>query len=75
MIKRKFGEALLSKSPEGQVNEVLAKVVCHNIVGRDQRHPRTGAGHAAVQPDRWLGAGGIASLSDSYSGGSPVAVQ
>jgi hypothetical protein len=31
MIKRKFGEALKSKSYEGQVNEVLCKVVCHNI--------------------------------------------
>jgi hypothetical protein len=31
MIKRKFGEALFSKSFEGQVNEVLCKVICHNI--------------------------------------------
>ncbi len=32
MIKRKFGESLKSKSFEGQVNEVLCKVICHNIV-------------------------------------------
>jgi hypothetical protein len=31
MIKRKFGEALKSKSYEGQVNEVLCKVICHNL--------------------------------------------
>ena len=31
MIKRKFGEALKSKSYEGQVNEVLCKVIAHNI--------------------------------------------
>lgn len=31
MIKRKFGESLLSKSFDGQVNEVLCKVVCHNL--------------------------------------------
>lgn len=32
IIKRKFGEAPLSKSYEGQVNEVLYKVVCQNLV-------------------------------------------
>jgi transposase len=31
MIKRKFGGALRSKSFEGQVNEILAKVICHNL--------------------------------------------
>jgi hypothetical protein len=31
MIKRKFGESLKSKSYEGQVNEVLCKVICHNL--------------------------------------------
>lgn len=31
MIKRKFGEALRSKSYEGQVNEVLCKVIGHSI--------------------------------------------
>jgi hypothetical protein len=31
MIKRKFGEALKCKSYEGQVNEVLCKVICHNL--------------------------------------------
>ncbi|MGH9280664.1 MAG: transposase [Acidimicrobiales bacterium] len=31
MIKAKFGDALLSKSDNGQVNEVLAKVLAHNI--------------------------------------------
>ncbi len=31
MIKGKFGSALRSKSDTGQVNEVLCKVLCHNI--------------------------------------------
>jgi transposase len=32
MIKGKFGDAVLSKSPVGMANEVLAKVLCHNFV-------------------------------------------
>ncbi|MGH9893219.1 MAG: hypothetical protein ACREA0_14760 [bacterium] len=32
MIKGKFGDAVMSKSPEGQANEVLCKVLAHNIV-------------------------------------------
>lgn len=31
MIKAKFGDTLLTKTPEGQDNEVLAKVVAHNL--------------------------------------------
>ena len=31
MIKSKSGGAVKSKSPDAQVNEVLAKVLCHNI--------------------------------------------
>ncbi len=31
MIKSKFGGSVESKSPEGQVNEVLCKVLAHNI--------------------------------------------
>jgi len=31
MIKRKFGDALRSKTETAQVNETLAKIVCHNI--------------------------------------------
>ena len=31
MIKTKFGGSVKSKSPAAQVNEVLAKVLCHNI--------------------------------------------
>jgi transposase len=31
MIKRKFGPSLRSKSPVGQINEVLCKVICHNL--------------------------------------------
>ena len=30
-IKAKFGNAVRSKSPVGQINEVLCKVLCHNI--------------------------------------------
>jgi transposase len=32
MIKRKFGHSLRSKSDTAQVNETLAKVLCHNLV-------------------------------------------
>jgi transposase len=31
MIKRKFGERLRSKTATAQVNEVLCKVLCHNV--------------------------------------------
>ena len=31
MMKAKFGSSVRSKSDQGQVNEVLAKVLCHNI--------------------------------------------
>ena len=31
MIKRKFGERLRSKTETAQVNEILCKVLCHNI--------------------------------------------
>ena len=32
MVKSKFGPAVRSKTETGQLNEVLAKIVCHNIV-------------------------------------------
>jgi hypothetical protein len=31
MIKTKFGGSVRSKSPIAQVNEVLCKILCHNI--------------------------------------------
>ena len=31
MVKGKFGDAALTKSDEGQVNEILLKFLCHNI--------------------------------------------
>ena len=31
MIKRKFGDALRSKKVESQTNEVLCKVLAHNL--------------------------------------------
>jgi hypothetical protein len=31
MIKTKFGGSVRSKTPIAQVNEVLCKVLCHNI--------------------------------------------
>jgi hypothetical protein len=31
MIKAKFGERLRSKTKTSQVNEVLCKVLCHNL--------------------------------------------
>jgi len=32
MIKRKFGDSLRSKTETAQVNETLAKILCHNLV-------------------------------------------
>jgi hypothetical protein len=31
MIKAKFGEVVRAKTPVAQVNEVLCKVLCHNL--------------------------------------------
>ena len=31
MIKAKFGSRIRSKTPVAQVNEVLCKVLCHNL--------------------------------------------
>lgn len=31
MIKSKFGDAVISKTRTAQINEVLCKVLCHNI--------------------------------------------
>jgi len=31
MIKAKFGERLRSKTETSQINEVLCKILCHNI--------------------------------------------
>jgi transposase len=31
MVKGKFGDSVRSKSDVGQINEVLAKMLCHNI--------------------------------------------
>lgn len=31
MIKARFGDRVLAKTPAGQVNEVLMKILCHNI--------------------------------------------
>ena len=31
MVKAKFGTSVRSKTPVAQVNEVLAKILCHNI--------------------------------------------
>lgn len=31
MVKGKFGDSVRSKSDVGQINEVLCKVLCHNI--------------------------------------------
>jgi transposase len=36
MIKAKFGDSLPSKSEQGQVNELLTKVLAHNLGGRSR---------------------------------------
>ncbi len=59
MIKSKFGDAVLSKSDTGQMNEALAKVLAHNIC------VVIGAMHElGVQPDyRTTGTAGTGALS------------
>ncbi len=42
MIKSKFGDTLLAKTPEGQDNEVLAKIVYHNLCVLVQAHYELG---------------------------------
>ena len=32
MVKAKFGPSVRAKTPVPQVNEVLVKILCHNIV-------------------------------------------
>lgn len=32
MVKRKFGGSFRSKTETAQVNETLAKILCHNLV-------------------------------------------
>ncbi|MDQ3820265.1 MAG: transposase [Acidobacteriota bacterium] len=50
MIKRKFGERLRSKSATAQTNEVLCKVLCHNLCCLIQSIYELG-----VEPTFWLG--------------------
>ena len=60
MIKGKFSDSLKSKSDEGQVNETLLKVLCHNICVLIQAMHEYGVTpnlepKAAVESkDRWL---------------------
>jgi hypothetical protein len=42
MMKARFGDTLYSKSHEAQVNEVLAKVVAHNLCVLVQAHYELG---------------------------------
>lgn len=43
MIKAQFGDAVLSKSDTGQANEVLAKVLAHNIASLSGRSTNSGS--------------------------------
>ena len=55
MIKAKFGQRLLSKTPVAQVNEALCKVLCHNICCVIQSMHELGIEptfHADMQPVR-----------------------
>ena len=52
MIKAKFGGSVRSKTPVAQVNEVLAKVLCHNICVLIQSAYELGVGSVlAPAPD------------------------
>ena len=42
MIEAKFGDATMSKSAVGQTNEVLCKILCHNICCLIQSHYELG---------------------------------
>ena len=48
MMKGKFGSAVRAKSPVGQVNEVLLKALCHNLVVLVQSIYELG-----IQPEFW----------------------
>lgn len=48
MIKRKFGDSLRSKTATAQVNETLAKVLCHNLVVLIHEMYELG-----IEPDFW----------------------
>jgi transposase len=50
MIKAKFGDAVMSKSPMGMANEVLAKVLCHNVVVVGQAIHEFGVDPACFSP-------------------------
>ncbi|HEX8474397.1 MAG TPA: transposase [Pyrinomonadaceae bacterium] len=58
MIKSKFGERLRGKTETAQINEVLAKVLCHNICCVVQSIHELGIEatfHAEMQPARKVG--------------------
>jgi transposase len=38
MIKSKFGDAVRSKTERAQINEVLCKILCHNICLSDSEY-------------------------------------
>ena len=48
MVKAKFGSAVRAKSPVAQVNEVLLKALCHNIVVLIQSMYKLG-----IRPEFW----------------------
>ena len=43
MIKTKFGASVRAKTPTAQVNEVLTKILCHNITAVIRAHYELGA--------------------------------
>lgn len=51
MIKRKFGDAVRSKTDVAMVNEALCKVLCHNLVVLIHESHEIGIG-----PAFWAGA-------------------
>ena len=52
MIKSKFGDSIRSKNYIAQVNEVLAKVLCHNIVEVHKTAVAMGMDPAVSNPSR-----------------------
>ncbi len=50
MIKAKFGASVRAKTPTTQVNEVLCKVLCHNICVLIQSIYELG-----LEPTFWVG--------------------
>ena len=79
MVKAKFRDSVRSTTDVAMKNEVLCKMVCHNLVS-DQRHLRTRVGGYVIQPrvgtsTGWVDAGARmpGRVNDFHAPEGPVA--